>query len=102
MTGTYKSWWSNEVIAFKEWWIFMPIKFISALGGGILALKKGKSQLGLLFALSSIFVIYLSIDTVGVARYLLPIYPFVIVLMIYFVVTLLSGQKKKTLYAQEK
>lgn len=92
-TGKYRSWWSDELIIDHEWTIFLPIIAILAFVSGFYAIKKGTPQLKLLFGIILSFITYLALGSVGVARYLLPIYPLMVVLSVNIIRRMLIAVK---------
>jgi len=89
--GRYQNWWGEEGrrwIFDSEWTPFFPVFFILAfLSLPFLLRKKDKRGL-VIFGLSISLLFYLAVGTVGISRYLWPVYPLILVLAIY---TLRSG-----------
>ncbi len=80
LTGNYLSWWNNSLITDQEWSITLPVLIFTAVIGALIAVRKRELLLIFLSALSFGFIIYLAIGSVGVARYLTPVLPYLIIL----------------------
>ncbi|HCS78152.1 TPA: hypothetical protein DIV55_00225 [Patescibacteria group bacterium] len=79
-TGSYQNWWDGGLTIDHEWTRELPVLFILALIGGMYAIKTNNHKLQLLLALSLVFITYLTVGSVGVARYLLVVTPFLTIL----------------------
>lgn len=75
--GQYRSWWTDEWIYAKEWTVLMPIVVI--LGSiGIWRWRK-KFPHRIISVMVGVFFGYVAIGTVGVAKFILPVYPIFII-----------------------
>ena len=79
-TGSYQNWWDGSLTIDHEWSRELPILFILALIGSVSAIKSKNLKLCLLLVLSLVFITYLAVGSVGVARYLLVVIPFLVIL----------------------
>lgn len=99
LTGYYRNWW--EPVAWlktQTWTIFRPILTIGSVAS-ILFLKgihKERRMHVIYFYWSIIiFLLYISIGTTGVDKYIFPIYPFILLFGSYSLVVLYSSLKQK-------
>ena len=79
--GVYKNWWDGHVLTDPDWAWKIQFSFEFTLITLLLNLfeKRDARQLFLAF-LSLVFILYVAFDTVGLAKYLLPVYPLMIIL----------------------
>lgn len=75
--GRYRSWWADGWIVDAEWHYSLPILVVLAGIGVIISFKKHDKKCILLSVLTIAFIVYLSLGSVGVARYLVPILPLI-------------------------
>ncbi len=83
-TGRYQNWWDGGTVVDTEWTFYFAFVVIAGMCGGIVAFLKKEKELSLLAAISFVYVLYLALNTVGVARYILLVYPFFTILAVRF------------------
>ncbi len=80
--GKYINWWDGQTVVDNEWdWSLALFTFFGLMGVWI-AWKKKQMLLEFSGLICIIFLIYLAINSVGVTRYLLPIFPLLVILSI--------------------
>ncbi len=82
LMGKYINWWDQKQVIDTQWTVAIPALVILALLGGLFAIKHKLNCLLYLGSLCIVFLVYLGIGTVGVARYLLPVYPFLVIISV--------------------
>jgi len=85
LTGSYTNWWDGGSVVSSDWTLHLPIIVVGGLLGGVIAIKRKHADLLFLFSISAVFLLYVSVATVGVAAYIMPIYPLLIVLFVSFI-----------------
>ncbi len=77
-TGRYQSWWGNNSwLVAPDWSILTPIALIFGMAGFFS--WRHKFPHAVLFFLVISFLIYVAVGTVGVAKFILPVYPLLII-----------------------
>lgn len=94
--GKYQSWWdTNLFLKYDNWSILSPLIPTFAFLSLFFSTKKEKQNLLLLWSISFIFFIYVIFGTTGVEKYLLPVYPLLVILCSYTVVNLFGKIKQQ-------
>ena len=102
LVGWYRSWWGNPQWLYStDWSIVMSLTFISGVLGLGLWWKTGYAKW--LALMTGLFVLYVSVGTVGVAKYMLPVYPLLTIAGIQFISGLLMKYPRyRTIISSEK
>lgn len=93
-TGRYINWWDGGVVVDQEWTIGFAIITILGIFGGIRALVQKRNKRTVIAGVCGVYLLYLTVNTVGVARYTLIIFPLLSILAIDLI-TGVSGIIKK-------
>lgn len=89
-TGTYIDS-VGKLVSNEHWNILLPIIFILSLGSIVpLFLKQGRREEKILCGLSIGYLVYLTVATGGLQKFLMPIYPAIILLAVTTVTSLYS------------
>ncbi len=87
--GFYRSWWEKGIWIFdKEWSPILAVLTVFGLSSPILA---PNSKWFLFYWLTIVFIIYIAFGTVGVAKYIFPVYAFLLILFLR-VIMISSGR----------
>ncbi len=87
----YQSWWDDNLyIDYNNWSILSPIIPLFSLSSYIIKNINQNSNAKLIYQISILYFAYVFVGTTGIEKYLLPVYPLMVILTSYFLIYLFN------------